>query len=446
MELLVLLLLFFVNGLFSMSEMAVVSSRKARLQQLDEEGRTGAGAALELANDPSHFLSTVQVGITIIGITSGAFGEATLSNDVANWLAQWPLLAPHAKGIAVAIVVSAITIGSLLIGELVPKRLALVNPEAVASVVARPMKWLSALVYPIVRVLSLATDAILRLIGRRAVESPPVTEEEIRVLMEQGAEAGVFEEHEHQLVSRVFRMDELRVTSVMTPRTDIVYLDLEEPEETLLHRITDAPHSRFPVTRGDLDNIEGIVEVKALLADLVRGHKIDLQSRLLKPLYIPETLTVTDLLASFKKHRHTMAFIVNEYGELQGLATLNDAMQALVGDIAAVDDGGDKDIVKRDDGSWLIDGGVSVDRFKEALSVEQPLPEEDTGSYNTLGGFVMLQLGRVPQVADRFEWDHLKFEVVDMDRNRVDKLLVARLLHGSDKTAAQAAQEGHSST
>jgi putative hemolysin len=446
MELLVLLLLFFVNGLFSMSEMAVVSSRKARLQQLDEEGRTGAGAALELANDPSHFLSTVQVGITIIGITSGAFGEATLSNRVAEWLAQWALLAPHAKGIAVALVVSAITIGSLLIGELVPKRLALVNPEAVASVVARPMKWLSALVYPVVRVLSLATDAILRLIGRRAVESPPVTEEEIRVLMEQGAEAGVFEEHEHQLVSRVFRMDELRVTSVMTPRTDIVYLDLEEPEETLLHRITDAPHSRFPVTRGDLDNIEGIVEVKALLADLVRGHKIDLQSRLLKPLYIPETLTVTDLLASFKKHRHTMAFIVNEYGELQGLATLNDAMQALVGDIAAVDDGGDKDIVKRDDGSWLIDGGVSVDRFKEALSVEQPLPEEDTGSYNTLGGFAMLQLGRVPQVADRFEWDHLKFEVVDMDRNRVDKLLVTRLPHGLETTAAQAAEEGSSST
>jgi putative hemolysin len=446
MELLVLLLLFFVNGLFSMSEMAVVSSRKARLQQLDEEGRIGAGAALELANDPSHFLSTVQVGITIIGITSGAFGEATLSNRVADWLAQWALLAPHAKGIAVALVVSAITIGSLLIGELVPKRLALVNPEAVASVVARPMKWLSALVYPVVRVLSLATDAILRLIGRRAVESPPVTEEEIRVLMEQGAEAGVFEEHEHQLVSRVFRMDELRVTSVMTPRTDIVYLDLEEPEETLLHRITDAPHSRFPVTRGDLDNIEGIVEVKALLADLVRGHKIDLQSRLLKPLYIPETLTVTDLLASFKKHRHTMAFIVNEYGELQGLATLNDAMQALVGDIAAVDDGGDKDIVKRDDGSWLIDGGVSVDRFKEALSVEQPLPEEDTGSYNTLGGFAMLQLGRVPQVADRFEWDHLKFEVVDMDRNRVDKLLVTRLPPGLEKTAAQAAEEGSSST
>jgi putative hemolysin len=436
MELLILLFLFFVNGLFSMSEMAVVSSRKARLQQLYEEGRTGAGVALQLANDPSHFLSTIQVGITIIGISSGAFGEAKLSSGVAEWLAQWPFFAPHAKGIAVALVVSGITIGSLLIGELVPKRLALVNPEVVASLVARPMKWLSSLVYPIVRVLSLATDAILRLIGRRTVESPPVTEEEIRVLMEQGAEAGVFEEHEHELVSRVFRMDDLRATSVMTPRTDIVYLNLEEPDESILQRITEAPHSRFPVTRGDLDNVEGIVEVKALFADLVRAGKIDLQAHLVKPLYIPESLSVTEVLASFKKHRHTMALLVNEYGELQGLVTLNDVMQALVGDIAAVDETGDLDIVQRDDGSWLIDGGVSIERFKEALSVEQALPEEDTGSYNTLGGFVMLQLGRVPQVADRFEWDGLRFEVVDMDRNRVDKLLVMRLPNPSPAPAS----------
>jgi len=444
MEMLVLLFLFVVNGVFSMSEMAVVSSRKARLQQLHEEGRTGADAALELANDPSHFLSTVQVGITIIGITSGAFGEATLSASVADWLAQWPLLAPHAKGIAVALVVSGITIGSLLIGELVPKRLALVNPEAVASALSPPMKWLSSLVHPVVRVLSTITDGILRLLGRRAVASPPVTEEEIRVLMEQGAEAGVFEEHEHELVSRVFRMDELRVTSVMTPRTDIVYLNLDEPQDTLLARIADAPHSRFPVTRGDLENVEGIIEVKALLVDLVRGHKIDLGSRLVKPLYIPETLTVTDLLASFKKHRHTMAFIVNEYGELQGLATLNDAMQALVGDIAAVDDGGERDIVKRDDASWLIDGGVSVDRFKEALAIEESLPEEDTGSYNTLGGFAMLQLGRVPLVTDHFEWNGLRFEVMDMDRNRVDKLLVTRLPQPEGGAAAGEPSDAHS--
>lgn len=427
MELLVLLFLFLINGFFSMSEMAVVSSRKARLQQLVDEGHAGSGTALELANNPSHFLSTIQVGITLIGITSGAFGEARLSARVSAWLTQWPALAGHADVIAATLVIAGITIGSLLIGELVPKRLALVNPESVASYVAKPMSWLSSMVYPVVRALSFATEGILRLLGRRAVAGPPVTEEEIRVLMEQGAEAGVFEAHEHQLVSRVFRMDEIRATAVMTPRTDIVYLNLDEPIENLLLRIAEGPHSRFPVTRGDLDDLKGIVEVKALLGELVRGEPINLEARLVKPLYIPETLSVTEVLASFKKYRQTMAFIVNEYGEVEGLVTLNDAMQALVGDIAAVDEAEESDIVTREDGSWLIDGGVAVDRFKEALSIEEPLPDEDTGSYHTLGGFAMLQLGRVPQIADRFEWGGLRFEVVDMDRNRVDKLLVTRL-------------------
>jgi putative hemolysin len=427
MELLVLLFLFVVNGLFSMSEMAVVSARKARLQQLYDEGYPGAGAALALANNPSHFLSTIQVGITVIGITSGAFGEATLTSHLALWFVQWPLIAPHAQFIALTLVIAGITLGSLLIGELVPKRLALVNPEGVASAVARPMTWLASLVYPVVRVLSMATDAILHVIGRRAVESPPVSEEEIRVLMEQGTEAGVFDQHEHQLVSRVFRLDDLRVTAVMTPRTDIVYLNLEEPEATLMQHLTDAPHSRFPVTRGDLDTVEGIVEVKALLSDLVSRKTIDFSARLLKPLYVPETLTVTDVLASFKKHRHTMALIVNEYGDLQGLVTLHDVMEALVGDIGPIDDTEQVEIVQREDGSWLIDGGVAIDRLKEALAVEETLPEEDTAAYNTLGGFVMLQLGRVPKAADYFEWEGLRFEVVDMDRNRIDKLLVKRL-------------------
>ncbi|MGZ8157068.1 MAG: hemolysin family protein [Burkholderiales bacterium] len=427
MELLVLLFLFLVNGFFSMSEMAVVSSRKARLQQLFDEGHAGSGTALQLANNPSYFLSTIQVGITLIGITSGAFGEATLAADVSDWFSQWEVLAPRADAIAVTLVIAAITMGSLLIGELVPKRLALLNPEAVASWVARPMSWLSAIVHPVVRALSFMTDLILRLLGRRAVAAPPVTEEEIRVLMAQGTEAGVFEAHEHQLVSRVFRMDDLRTAAVMTPRTDIVYLNLEEAPDALLARIAESPHARFPVTRGDLDNIEGVIEAKALLVDLVRGEPLQLEKRLVKPLYIPETLTVTEVLASFKKHRSRMALIVNEYGELQGLVTMNDIMQALVGDIGTVDEAEESDIVRREDGSWLIDGGVTVDRFKDALEVEETLPEEDTGSYNTLGGFAMLQLGRVPQIADSFEWGGLRFEVVDMDRNRVDKLLVARL-------------------
>jgi putative hemolysin len=427
MELLVLLCLFLVNGFFSMSEMAVVSSRKARLQQLLDEGHPGSAAALELANNPSHFLSTIQVGITIIGITSGAFGEATLSSDLADWLARTiPALAGRAEAIAVTLVIAGITVGSLIVGELVPKRLALVNPEAVASWAARPMKWLSAIVYPIVKALSATTDAILKLLGRGAVASPPVSEEEIRVLMEQGTEAGVFEAHEHRLVSRVFRLDDLRTTAVMTPRTEIVYLNLEEPMEALRAHIANSPHARFPVTRGDLDNIEGVIEAKALLIDLVCGEPLHLEKRLIKPLYIPETLNVTEVLAAFKKNRQRMALIVNEYGELQGLVTLNDIMQALVGDIGSVFETGESDIVRREDGSWLIDGGVSIDHFKEALGIEEVLPEEDTGSYNTLGGFVMLQLGRVPQITDRFEWGGLRFEVMDMDRNRVDKLLVSR--------------------
>ena len=428
MELLVLLCLFLVNGFFSMSEMAVVSARKARLQQLVDEGHPGSGTALELANNPSHFLSTIQVGITIIGITSGAFGEATLSSDLADWLAQaLPGLASRAEAIALTLVIAGITVGSLLIGELVPKRLALVNPEAVASWVARPMKWLSAIVYPIVKALSAATEAILKLVGRSAVTSPPVTEEEIRVRMEQGTQAGVFEAHEPILVSRVFRLDDLRIMVVMTPRTEVVYLNLEEPPEALRKRIAESPHARFPVTRGDLDNIEGVIEAKGLLVDLVCDEPMHLERRLVKPLYIPETLSATEVLAAFKKNRQRIAFIVNEYGELQGLVTMNDIVQALVGDIGSVVETSESDIVRREDGSWLVDGGVSVDRFKEALGIEEALPEEDTGSYNTLAGFVMLQLGRVPQTTDRFEWDGLRFEVVDMDRNRVDKLLVSRL-------------------
>ena len=427
MELVVLLLLFLINGFFSMSEMAVVSSRKARLQQLYEEGHAAAGVALGLANNPSHFLSAIQVGITVIGITSGAFGEATLSAGVAEWLRQWPLLAPHAEVIGPTIVIVGITMGALILGELVPKRLALLNPEAVASFVSRPMTWIAWIAHPIVRFLSFVTDTVLRLLGRRATAAPPVSEEEIRVLMAQGTEAGVFEEHEHQLVSRVFRLDDLRTAALMTPRTDIVYLNIEEPREAILARIAEAPHSVFPVTRGDLDNIEGIVAAKELLVDMVGNKSIDLAARLQKPLYIPETLSATEVVRAFKQHKQTMALIVNEYGEFQGLVTLHDVLEALVGDIGPADADAGSDIVKREDGSFLIDGGLSIDRFKQALGIEEELPEEDTGTYNTLAGFVMLQLGRVPQVADHFEWGGLRVEVVDMDRNRVDRLLVTRV-------------------
>ena len=295
MELLVLAMLIVLNGAFAMSEMAVVSSRKARLQQWTDEGRPGAKTALALAEDPSNFLSTIQVGITVIGITSGAFGEATLAKDLAQWLAQWPSLAPRAEILALAVVVAGITVASLVIGELVPKRLALHQPESIASIVARPMRMLSRLTYPLVKALSVTTDAVLRIFGVRGSSGSPVTEEEIKVLMEQGAEAGVFEPHERQLVDRVFRIDELRVTGVMTPRSEIVFLALRDPPAASLRRIAESGHTRFPVVRGGPDDVQGIVHVKALLEDVVAGKPLDLASCLAKPLFIPQTLTVMDV-------------------------------------------------------------------------------------------------------------------------------------------------------
>jgi putative hemolysin len=418
MELLVLAILILCNGVFAMSEMAVVSSRKARLQQFADEGRSGAAAALALANKPTIFLSTIQVGITVIGITSGAFGEATLAQGLSDRLSQWPAIDPYSDQIALGVVVAGITFASLIVGELVPKRLALVNPESVASLIARPMQMLSTITYPVVRLLSFTTEGVLALFGIRTSTEAPVTEEEINVLMAQGALAGVFERHEQAIVSRVFRLDDLRVTGVMTPRSEVVYVDLDLPLAANLRRMVEASHSRFPVARGGLDRIEGIVFAKTLLEDAVAGRPLELGSRLAKPLFVPETLTVTAVLASFKKHRQTVALVVNEYGEVQGLVSLNDIMEALVGDIATVDNESERDIVRRDDGSWLVDG------FKDVVGVEEPLPEEDAGTYQTIGGFAMMRLGHVPRVSDAFEWHGLRFEVMDMDRNRVDKLLV----------------------
>jgi putative hemolysin len=425
MELLILFGLILLNGVFAMSEMAVVSSRKARLQHLADDGHRGAKVALRLAQEPSSFLATIQVGITVIGITSGAFGEATLVKDLSEWLSQWPLLDRYSNAIAVAIVISGITLASLIFGELVPKRLALLNAEWVASLVAQPMRALSRVAYPLVRALSAMTDGILRVLGLHTRTEPPVTEEEIKVLMEQGAEAGVFEEHEQQLVSRVFRLDELRVTGVMTPRGEIVYLDVLEPLEENVRRIVEGQHSRFPVVRGGLKDVQGIVLAKTLLEDALAGRPVEL-ANLGKPLFVPETLTVMDLVAQFKQHRQTMALVVNEFGDLVGLVTLNDVMEALVGDIATAEDEHDRDIVPRDERSWLVDGGVTIERFKDVLEIEEMLPEEELGTYHTVAGFALFELDRVPRVADRFEWRGWTFEVVDMDGNRIDKLLVTR--------------------
>lgn len=427
MEIFILFLLVLLNGAFAMSEMAVVSSRKVRLQQWAEEGRAGASTALALANEPSNFLSTIQVGITVIGVTSGAFGEAALSKDLAAWLSQWPALADAAQGLAAAIVVICITLASLIIGELIPKRLALLNPERIASIVAGPMRTLALVSYPVVRALSWVTEGFLKLLGVRESAEPFVTEDEIEAMMEQGAEAGIFEAHEQALVKRVFRIDEMRVTGVMTPRSDIVYVDLDDDLQSNMQRIARSHHSRLPAVRGGPESVVGILQVKKLIEDAVAGRPIDLVSKLVKPLFVPQTLTVMETVEAFKKHRQTMALVINEYGELQGIVTLNDVMEALVGDVATLDHDDERDVVQRADGSWLIEGGVTIERFKDVLDIEGELPGEDEDEYHTLGGFTMKQLGRVPLAGDKFRWLDLEFEVVDMDRNRVDKLIVSRL-------------------
>lgn len=425
MEILIIFLLIVVNGVFAMSEMAVVSARKTRLQQWTDEGNERAAAALALANEPSHFLSTIQVGITSIGVLSGAFGQRALSAPLEQAIVQSETLAPYAEGIALAIVVVAITYFSLIIGELVPKRLALHHPESIASFVAKPMQWLSLIGAPLIKLLSVSTDFVLRIVGARPSQEPPVTEEEIKVLIEQGTEAGVFEKAEQELVHNIFRLDQLRLQSVMRPRLDIAYLDVEDSFEENRRKIIDSAYSRFPVCKGGIDQVLGVVQSKELLAKCLGGETIDLTQSMRPPLYVPDSISAMQLLQMFRQTSVHLALVVDEYGDLQGLVTLNDVMEAIVGDISAAEAAEGDEAVQRADGSWLVDGMLSIEKFKTLFGVEE-MPEEESHSYNTVGGFVMMQLGRVPKAAEGFDWRDLRFEIMDMDRNRIDKVLVTR--------------------
>jgi len=422
-EVLFILLLVVANGVFAMSEMAVVSARKVRLQQWANEGNTNARTALELANAPTRFLSTVQVGITLIGILAGALGGATIAKKLALLLSQIRLLAPYSQAIGLGIVVVSITYLSLIIGELVPKRVALNNPERIAATIATPMRALSALASPVVHLLSTSTEVALRLLGIKPSLEPQVTEEEIRVLIKQGTEAGTFEVAEQDMVQRVFRLGDRQVSGLMTPRLEIVWLDLEDLAENNRHKMTHSAHSRFPVCQGGLDNVIGVVQVKDLLARSLAGEVIDLTAALQTPLFVPESMPALNVLELFKQSGTHTALVVDEYGVVQGLVTLNDILEAIVGDIPSVDELAEPQVVQREDGSWLLDGLLPVEDFFELFNI-QALADEQRGNYQTLGGFVTTHLGRIPAAADHFEWRKLRFEVMDMDGNRVDKVLI----------------------
>jgi putative hemolysin len=423
LEIVIILVLILTNGVLAMAELAVVSARRARLQQRAEEGDAGAQRALKVGESPGRFLSTIQIGITLIGVLAGAFSGATIAQELAAALARIPLLAPYSEAIAVAIVVVVVTYLSLVLGELVPKRLALNDPERIASALAPPIHTLSLLTAPLVRLLTASTGLVVRLLRVRPPAGPPVTESEVRMMIEEGTEAGVFEEAEQDMVAGVFRLGDRRIDVVMTPRTEIEWLDVEDSTEETSQRIMSSSHSRFPVAQGDLDEVLGVVRARDVLSQCLAGLPLDLESMLYSCYFVPESAQALKVLDILKSTGTAMAFVIDEYGGLQGIVTVNDIVEAIVGNLPEIGEKGEARAVRREDGSWLLDGLLPLDEFKELFDLDV-LPGEEEGHYHTLGGFVMEYLGRIPATADRFQYGILRFEVVDMDSRRVDKVLV----------------------
>lgn len=423
-EIVIILVLILVNGLLSMSEIAVVSSRKIRLQQRAVEGDRGAQAALDLSESPGRFLSTVQIGITLVGILAGAFGGATIAESLAPVFADIPSIARYADALSVGIVVVLITYLTLVLGELAPKQIALANTERVAATVAPIMKTLAKATSPFVSFLTLSTNLVTRFLGIKQSQEPAITEEEIQMLLDQGAESGVFDPVEEKIVDQVFRLGDRDVRSLMTPRLEIVWLDLDDPFEETIQKIISNGHSTMPVARESLDQLEGYVRANDMLAQCLQGAPLDIQSVLQEPLVVPESMQAFRVLERLKEMRSPMAFIVDEYGGIEGIMTLTDILEALVGELPEAEDLEQPDIVEREDGSFLIDGLVSIDEFRELFNLKE-LPGEEENYFDTLGGFVMTFLGQVPSPGDHFLWNKLRIEVMDMDGNRVDKVLVA---------------------
>jgi putative hemolysin len=421
MEIAILLGLIVLNGVFAMSEIALMTARKARLQKLAEAGDLSAGAAIQLGDDPNRFLSTVQIGITSIGILNGIVGEATLAHPFSIWLQRIGVEGNLSGYLATGLVVISITYFSIVLGELVPKRLGQISPEPIARLVARPMLWLAALTKPFVRLLSGSTQLVLRTFGVTERSEPSVTQEEINMMLAEGSSAGVIEHHEHQMVRNVFRLDDRQIASLMVPRSDIVYFDVNEPLDENLKRFEESDHSRFPVVRGGWDDVLGVVNARQLLVPTLRNEKPSLTKDLQPAVFVPESLTGMELLENFKNSGVQLAFIIDEYGEVQGIVTLQDVMEAITGEFKT-HRAEDAWAVQREDGSWLLDGLIPVPELKDRLSLKG-VPEEERGRYNTLSGMVMLLLGRLPQTTDRCEWENWTFEIIDIDGKRIDKVL-----------------------
>ena len=436
MDVVLLLFLIFLNSLFAMSEMALTASRRARLQVMVESGDSCASHAIALHDNPTKWLSVVQIGITSISVLNGIVGDAAFSAPFGRWLHEtFNLRDRVAEVAATAMVVITITFLSIVFGELVPKRLGLMYPETIARLVARPMEWLSVVARPFVRLLSWCTEATLKLMGVRSGPARSVTEEEIAASLEEGLDAGVIEAQEHTMVRNVFRLDDRQVGSMMIPRGEIVWLEATSTGADVLRVVREAEHSRYPVCRGGLDDVLGVISAQKLLEQSIEGHPVAVDQNLTSPVYVPETLSGMELLEHFRASSAQIVFVVDEYGEVQGMITVRDVLEAITGEFAT-ETPADSWAVRRDDGSWLFDGLIPTPELKDRLSLKD-LPEEDRGRYNTLAGMIMLLLGRLPDEADWVEWEGWRFEVVDLDGKRIDKVLVSAL--AEDPVQKQAA-------
>jgi len=424
LQIAIIFLLILLNGFFAMAEMAVVSSRKARLQHAANTGRRGARLALELKRDPSRFLSTVQIGVTVISVLASAFGGATLADTLAQTLAIVPgFVGRYATTISFVTVVIVIAYVTLVLGELVPKRVALGRPEFIAARLSRLLQVMSVAARPVERLLSASSNMVLHLVPGRSAEPAPVTEEEITLMLREATAAGHFQAQETAIVQMVFRLGDRRVSTVMTPRTQVELLDVTDSDEENRRKIRDSDYSRFPVVQGGPQQVLGIVQVKDLLTAVLAGRPFDIRGAVKPPIYLPNTVTALRALEIFKRSGQPMALVVDEYGDFEGVVTLHDILQSLVGDIADPADAGSQAVVRRDDGSWLVDGMLTLDEVMDLLGIRD-LPGADSGDFQTLGGFMMARVNRVPQVGDHVLVKGYRFEVVDMDGRRVDRVLV----------------------
>lgn len=426
MEIAILFALILLNGLFAMSELALVSARKVRMQKLIDEGDKSAAAAVKLGEDPTRFLSTIQIGITSIGVLNGIVGEAALAEPLALWLTALGMSSPYNSYAATGLVVVVITYFSIVVGELVPKRIGQSHPETLARLVARPIDWLAIATKPFVLLLSVSTRALLRLLGVKESTSNAVTEEEIHAMLAEGTTAGVIESQEHTMVRNVFRLDDRQISSLMVPRGDVVVLDLDESFEVNMARVEASDYARFPVIRGDMNHLAGVVNARKWLSQALRGESRALADQPLQaPLYVPETITGMELLDNFRQSDVHMAFVIDEYGEVQGIVTLQDLIEAITGEFTPRDPSNSW-AMQREDGSWLLDGHIPVPELKDRLMLDS-VPDEERGRYHTLSGMMMLLTGRLPKVTDTVTWEGWRLEIVDMDGRTIDKVLASCL-------------------